>query len=231
MSAIIKGNARQATSVQRVAEGAEVFQRFLRDGSLVGADWKQAAIFQGLGYVINVGAFSTPIVGGGNGTVLDQDQPEFVISVPSGTSIMPIRVEVCCLTPLITADADEAEILVAVDQDTAATTGGQGTAETIYNLNTLKGAGSACTVTSAFTANITAAPALDIELMHKQITADVNGTAANAYFQELRGLYEPIAVPILNGPCALMGYWGGTSAVSGFAVVQWVEFPTSFSTI
>lgn len=231
MSLLIKGIARNSSSAQSVSEGAEVFLRMLRDGSLVSSNWIQAAIFKGLGHIVNVGAFSTPITGGGNGTIIDQDQPEFVVSVPSGTSIMPIRIEVTCQVPLIAADSNEAEILVAVDQDTTGVTGATDTDETIYNLNTLISVASSCTATSYTSVNLTTAPVLDIELMHKVLVGDVQGTAANANWGELYGLYEPLAVPILNGPCNLIGYWGGTVAVTGFASIQWVEFPTSFATV
>ena len=231
MSATIKGTAMQSTSVQSVSEGAPVFLRIMRDGSLVSANWKMAGILQGLGYMVNVGAFSTPITGGGNGTILDQDQPEFVISVPTGTSIIPLRAEVVCAVPILTADSEESEILLAVDQDAANTSGGGGgTSETIYNMNTLKGSGSACTVVSAITADITTAPTLDLELMHKLLLGDF-GDATGISHPELYGLYQPEAGPILNGPCMLIGYWGGTVAVTGFAVVQWLEFRTSFVAI
>jgi hypothetical protein len=226
----INAVARQASSVQRVSEGAEVFLRMLRDGSLVGASWKQAAIFQGLGFMVNVGAFSTPITGGGNGTVLDLDQPEFVVGVPSGTSIMPIRVEVTCQIPLLAADSNESEILLAVDQDANYANDGTVTTETIYNMNTLKSVASACKAISFASADITD-PTLDIELMHVVKLGDVQGTTANGMWTQLYGLYEPEAPPIINGPAMLVGYFGGTVATTGFAAVQWIEFPSTFSSI
>jgi len=230
MAAIIKGLARNAGSVERVSEGAEVFLRMLRDGTLVSANWKQAAIFQGLGFMVNVGALSTPIAGGGNGTVVDLDQPEFVVSVPSGVSIMPIRVEITCQLPLIATDSDESELLLAVDQDSAWAADGTSTAETIYNMNTLKGTASRCSAISLVSADLTD-PVLDLELMHRVALGDVQGTAANANWGQLFGLYEPVAVPVINGPAMLIGYWGGTVATTGFACAQWIEFPTTFSTI
>lgn len=231
MAAIIKGNARQAGSAERVSEGADVFLRMMRDGSLVASNWKQAAIFQGLGFMVNVGAFSTPITGGGNGTIIDQDQPEFVVSVPNGTSIMPIRIEVSCLSPVLNLDSDEMEILIAVDQDTTGVTGATDTDETIYNMNTLCGRASACTATSATSGGISTEPVLDLELMHKIKVGDVAGSSTAQLWGELYGLYEPDAPPIINGPANLIGYFGGTVAVTGFAVVQWIEFPESYATI
>ena len=39
-------------------------------------NWKQDAVQGGLGYHMDIGAFSTGVTGGGNGTTIDQDQPE-----------------------------------------------------------------------------------------------------------------------------------------------------------
>jgi len=223
----IKGLISQL-SVSKGSDGDYKYVRMLREGSLSIADFKFVSVMAGRGHMINVGAFSTPITGGGDGTVVDQDQPEFVISAPSGTTIIPLRIEVTCQTPLINADSDEAEIIVAVDQDNAYAGDGTATSETIYNMNTLNTTNpSACTAISAATADITD-PVLDLELMHKVIVGDVQGTAANALWGELYGLYEPAAPPILNGPCMICGYWGGTVATTGFAVVQWLEYPTTW---
>jgi len=231
MSAIIKANARQSTSVESVSEGADVFLRMLRDGSLVNANWKQAGIFKGLGRMVNVGAFSTPIVGGGAGTIIDQDEPELVIAVPSGTSIMPIRIEVTCTVPLISADANESEILIGVDTATYAVTGSAGTTEVAYNLNGGT-TGSLCNCLSAVTTAITAVPVITMELMHKLLTAAVKGSSAgNDVWGELYGLYEPESAPIIKGNAQLLVYFGGTVATSGFISAQWLEFPSSFAAV
>ena len=79
-------------------------------------DWRMESVKAGNGYHVDVGGFSTPIQGGGAGTILDQDQPECTIAVPAGKVIIPIRIHVTCQTPLIAADSDEAEILIAVDK-------------------------------------------------------------------------------------------------------------------
>lgn len=201
------------------------------DGAAFMADWRQKLILEGRGFIVNVGALTTPITGGGNGTVLDAEQPEFVVSVPSGTAILPFRVAVQCQLPLIAADSDESEILIAVDR-TQTVSGGTATAETIFNLRTDNSRSSACTATSAYTADMTspASPTLGIELARAQRVGDVQGTAANALWSELSCLYEPQVVPVLMGPCALIGYWGGTVATTGFAQIMWVEIPSTWVT-
>lgn len=188
-------------------------------------DWKQRAVLQGRGFQVDVGAFSTPIVGGGNGTVIDQDQPEAMISVPSGTSIIPIRVSVQAQCGLAATDADENEILVAADISQASDGTGTMTTETALKMYVGQGT-TLCTCYSAFTADATA-PVLGMELARKVEVMDLVGTPANAWGHILDLVYEPAVPPILVGPCMLLVYWGGTVAVSGFAQIQWLEYLTA----
>lgn len=197
------------------------------DGALHMMDWRQARIWEGRGYHVSIGAFSSPITGGGAGTIFDQDQPEGVISIPSGTAVLPFRIHVQAQTPLLATDADESEILIAVDRAAASNaSGATGTAEVIYNLRTdLSTSGSLVTATSAVTTNITN-PTLDIELASSRLVGDVQGTAATALWTKHEVLYEPYAPPLIVGPAAIYIYWGGTVATTGFAQVQWIEVPT-----
>jgi len=198
----------------------------LPDGTLAVAPWLQSYVNLGYGYHASIGAFSTPITGGGAGTVLDQDQPEGILSVPSGTAVLLYRVGVHCQVPLLATDADEAEILIAVDKDTAFDASGTYTAETAFNLRMNSANTASSTVGSAATANTTN-PTLDIELARAVITGDVQGTAATTMWTPLDLLYEPEIIPVLYGPCAVYIYWGGTVATPGFADIQFVELPSA----
>jgi hypothetical protein len=132
---------------------------------------------------------------------------------------------VTCQTPLIAADSNESEILIAVDKALAAAgaTGIAGaTAETAVNMHTGSSNTSSASCYSASTANWTN-PTLGMELGHAVKVGDVQGTAANALWGDLTLLYEPLTPPILTGPCAIYIYWGGTVATTGFAQVEWIE--------
>lgn len=200
------------------------------DGALVQLPWKQAYVNAGRGFHVTVGAFSTPITGGGAGTVIDLDQPEAVVSVPSGTAIMPIRIHVQGHVGLLATDADEYEILVAVDRTTSATTGGTATAETIFNMRTDNGVASGCTATSAYTGDITTPPTLGIELARTVITGDIQ-TAVGTTWGQIELLYEPETVPVIHGPALLIVYWGGTVALPGFAQIEWLEFNSTYDPV
>ena len=198
-------------------------------------------IEKGYGRCLTVGAFSTGIVGGGAGTVLDLDQPEFVVSVPAGHFIRPIYCEIVVQGGISTADSDETEALLAVANlqqwRVAGTPTGAAvtqTDETPVNMRTDLGEGSACRCASAFVVDMEVVNAagtsadfvLNMELARIVETADQAGTAANVAYRIIRLLYEPLNSPILVGPACLVGYWGGAIAnVGGFAVVQWVEGP------
>lgn len=228
--AIVKGTGQQTTAIQRLSEGADVYLRALRDGTMIAADWKQAAIMGGFGFHVNVGTFSTGVTGGGNGSIIDQDQPELLISIPNGTALIPLRFAVDIIPGAVVASGDESEILIAVDQDKVDDASGTSSLESVYNLNTLCGKTSACIVSSAFTTS-TNNPALDIELAHAVITADTEGTPAAFVWNQLSLLYEPEVPPIINGPAMLIVYYGGTVATSGFIAASWLEFPENAFTI
>lgn len=218
-------------TIAAVGGGRDLYS--LPDGSAVFEKGPQAWINGGKGYHITVGAFSTPIVGGGNGTIIDLDQPEVVISVPSGGAIRPIRIKVQCNTPLLATDADESEILIAVDRTAAWAGDGTFTTETPTGMRTDVTSGSITSCGSAFTADMTATtgadPVLGIELDRSLITGDVQGTPATAVWTKNELLYEPVYSPLIVGPAAIYIYWGGTVATSGFAQCQWIEYSSDYS--
>lgn len=198
-------------------------------GALTEANWRTALIARGYGWHVDVGAFSTPIQGGGAGTVFDQDQPEFGISVPSGYTLIPLRIDVAVQVPISAADSDENEILLAVDRAAAWAGDGTVTAETPINMRTNVTSGCPASCFSAATGNITN-PTLGYELAHAVKIVDYVGTPANAMMNELKLLYEPLNPPFIIGPACLYGYWGGTVANTGFANIDFLVIASSLIT-
>ncbi len=194
-------------------------------------------ISKGWGRSALCGAFSTGKVGGGATNVLDLDQPELIIGVPAGLAIRPFRIGVQVQGGAITTDADETELLIAVDSLGLWKGNGTHTDVTPSNLRTDLDKGSACRVAQAETGDLettpgygvmaSADPVLDMELARMVQTIDI-GTNAGHTANMLNFLYEPDYPPILVGPCTLFVYFGGTVAtVGGFAQAQWVEGPKS----
>lgn len=188
----------------------------------------QALIARGFGWHVDVGAFSTPIVGGGNGTTLDQDQPEFGISVPANFTIIPVRFDVSVLPGVQTTDAHETEICIAVDRVAAYAGDGTVVSETPINMRTNQVGGCPATCFSAGTGNITN-PTLGMELAHVAKTMNF-GDATGLEMMSLQCLYEPTNPPFLVGPCAIYGYWGGDVAASGFANLDFIVIPSALVT-
>ena len=192
-------------------------------------------IADGYGRALTVGAFSTGVVGGGAGTILDIDQPEFAIGVPANYVLRPLFTKMVVGPGVTTADSDETEALLAVDSLGLWSGDGTSTAESPSNLNSKYAKGSACRVGSAFTADMTtsprsgaadADPVLDMELDRNQEITDFNAAATSVTFHTVVLQYQPNYPEWLEGPCTLLGYFGGTIATLGsFAVVRWVEAP------
>ncbi len=213
----------------RVADASGyIAARATRDGALYSAPWKQGLVFEGRAYHVDAGAFSTPVAGGGTALVIDLDRPRVAISVPSGTTIMPLRLAVQCQAPLLAADSEEIEILIGVDR-TQANVAGTSTAEVAFNLRTDNPSTSLCTATSVHTADLAALPVLGIELARAVKIGDFQGTPANGMWTDLQLVY-PAAdshAAVIVGPASLLVYWGGTVATTGFAQIEWAEFDTS----
>ncbi len=186
-------------------------------------------IAKGMGRVANTGAFSTPIVGGGNGDVILIDEPEMIIGIPNGYTIRPIRIEVEVQLGAI-ADGNESEVLIAADIYGLWSGDGTSTAESPVNMRTDLGEGSACRVGSAVTGAITTTPAgaggadpvLDLELSRFQTEWDV--LTSGTVMRGINHLYEPRNPPYIVGPATLLVYFGGDVAtVGGFIQAAWVE--------
>ena len=195
-------------------------------GALNTMDWKQALVARGYGYHVDVGAFSTPITGGGAGTVLDQDQPEFIIEVPNGYTLVPLQFLVEVAPGVQTTDDHEAEILIAVAKDMVFDGVNPGTVEAMLNMRDLSISNSGpLRAWSAFTANITN-PTLDYELAHA-LTRENFGDATGTELVRLTLDYRPQTPPFIVGPSLVIGYFGGDIAAVGFANLDMLCIPSA----
>ncbi len=200
------------------------------DNALVTQDWIDAMNARGFGWMLSVGTATTPIAGGGAGTVFDPDQPILALDVPFGKTMIIIRTEIALETPLLAADDDEVESTIFVDVGALSGAGEtSGTALQWVNARMDSGpsaAGPGVTGGSANTTNLTAAPTQDINLSHKSIVGDVQ-TAASAFWGDYLHLYEPKYSPYIVGPSTYVVDWAGTVATSGYMHQQVVVIPTN----
>jgi hypothetical protein len=218
LDALLKGTDYSATP-------AEVNLRSLM-GGLLSADWRQAMIARGYGWNVTIGTLSTGITGGGAGTVLDLDQPEFILGVPANYALIPLDFHIQVNPGLQTTDSHVTEILIAVDRTQTFDASGTFTSETPLNLRTNNSTGCPIVCGSAFNADTTD-PVLSFELMRKEAFTDVQGTAATVNQYQFNLDYEPKNPPILIGPSMVVGYWGGSIAAVGFAQLNFIACPAS----
>lgn len=199
-------------------------------GSLPVMSWNDQMIARGFGWAVMAGTLSTPVLGGGAGTILDADQPEVVISIPSGTCCRPLRINVSSTAPLLATDADEFETHWIVDRTQKWDgTGTTFVTETPMNLRTDKTHSCPLTVASAFEGNITGVPVESALLGHFQLQGDIQ-TAVGTTWSGLNVTFDHPHMPFIIGPAMIVGYWGGTVATSAFAAVEVLAFPSSLIT-
>ena len=206
-------------------------------GELFTVDWQERLARAGLVYSTHVGTLTagadiSMIVGGGNGTTVDSDQPELILGVDAGTFLIPIQVQVVCDVDM-DADGEYGEILIFADRTQAPpTTNASGTSLTPVNLLD-GGSAFAGRAWSASTADITD-PVMSELLAFEYINVAEfvsNGAATNltnGVSQRLVLNYEPRVPSILAGPCSLVVCYGGTAAVSGMAIAKFAAVPTSY---
>lgn len=214
------------------ALGFDSTEQYLRSllGGLVTGDWVQALIARGYGWHFEVGNFDAGITGGGNGTVIDLDQPEFGVSVPNGYTLIPFDVKMTARPGVQMTDSHVTDVLLAVDRTAAWAGDGTVTPETPVNLRTNTVGGCPASCFSAATADITDPVLGAVCLDRRTLLTDVQGTAATVNLMELKLAYEPQRPPFLVGPCAMYGYWGGSVAVVGFAAVNFLVVPSNWIT-
>ena len=219
----IQASGRSAITPARVSNGMSNPQWLGIDGAAVGMAWQDAMALEGRVFTITVGALSTGILGGGAGTVPELAEPEFLIAVPAGVAIKPLRIAVQGVCADAVANHDKLEIIIAADILKGWDLSGTATTEYAYNFRTDLPRGSACAARSAFTADITLAPAAVIELARREVFIEQT-TAVGTQPIIVDLLYEPLSGPFISGPAMLFGMWGGTSAVTGYAQVTYAEW-------
>ena len=232
----IKAKVAQVTpSVGGAGDLTEVQQSVL--GELFTMDWKNRLAAAGLVYSAHIGTLTAGadvglIVGGGNGTTVDSDQPELIIGVDSGF-LVPIEIKVICDVDM-DANDEYGEILIFADRTQAPPTSATGTPGVVTPNNKLDGgAAFGGRVFGGITTDITdpvMSELLDLEYVNAAEFVS-NGSATNltnGIVQRLKLHYKPEIPPMLAGPCSLVICFGGTAAVNGMIVAEFAHIPATY---
>ena len=222
--AIIKGKGQQTTSVARVSEGADVYLKALRDGTMTMADWVAALSLEGRIFTANAGTATTPITFGSTG--LSTTEFDFHVAVPSGSVIIPLdlRVEMEVFgTSYIT------EIVMQSGKGSVV---GAGTSITPVCSNTNTGRTSSCTITAAATTSSgTAFTSENKEIFRAGYVLSVTPATAGASGGTLPTVFtwraKDSGILDVVGPSAQIGIWASSQAGTGFICLKYAELPYS----
>ena len=150
----------------------------------------------------------------------DEDQPQMVLRVPSGTTVFPLGASVS-----IEAQEDiNLHVIIGFTQNDIGN--GTSTDQTIIPMKT-DGGGSACTVRNLYTGN--SSTLTNVAELHRWNEPSDPAANAAAPGRNYHWGIRTHEVPLLVGPASLI-FWiiveTGTDA-EGYATVNWAEFPSA----
>ena len=197
---------------------------------LVVTDWISAAIARGFGWRTDVGGGTTPVVGGGAGTVFDAEQPELAIDIPTGIIFVPLSASIVIESSIDLSDGNVSEGEISLDRTRIlGVEGATGTRETPINMRSDIVGGCPCPAKSALTGDLSATPTISQVLAHTHSEKEVVDATEELYAQQ-RLDYHPDDPPLIVGPACFLLWWAGTAATSGYAQANFLAIPSSLAT-
>lgn len=215
------------TNVASAAENAYRLVRGSHTGELFTADWQTALLLEGRVFSAAFGAMGatdiTELTAGS-----DLDQPDFGISVPNGTTLIPLEIDMWAKVPL---DADDSDAFLIVVADVAAAYAGDGTVVSVtpQAYNSKPGIASAATVFEDASGDITD-PTTTAEILTaaQHQVGSMEATETGSVVSSLHATYRAGRLPrLLHGPAAIYGYGGGSDTVTWVGRAVWAEVPES----
>uniref|UniRef100_A0A6H1ZU87 Uncharacterized protein n=1 Tax=viral metagenome TaxID=1070528 RepID=A0A6H1ZU87_9ZZZZ len=224
MTARIVGNARQTSGVTRLAEGAEVALRMLRDGSLPTIGFIQAMSLEGRLMSVNAGTVTTP-VGFGAGS-MDSTEYDLAVIAPSSVAIIPVEIIINMEEYGTTA------IFEAMWSYGLGGVVGTDTDLTIQNMNTLSPYESQCAAGCSSTASGTYWTSKSVEVSRwnaaKAVTvATADDDSSWPPVQFSWSAAESGCLPVISGIGAGFMVFAAAQAGTGFITAKWIELPAS----
>ncbi len=210
-----------------VKEGGWVPARATRDGIPYTASWKEALVLEGRVFNAMFGAMGasdiTELTAGSN-----LDQPDFGVSVPNGTALIPLEINIVCKVALDT-DNDELWFVVIGDPDAACAGDGTVNAVTPNNNITSGGVSTVATVFEDASGDITDPTLTKILICGKQQSHGL--TTSGGTVSDLNIHWVADVPIILKGPAAFYGFGGGNDTVTWLGSVTWAEVPEARFTV
>ena len=186
------------------------------DGGGIVVPWVTALAMEGRLFQAHIGSATTPVSFAK--TAYDSDQPQLVVDVPAGTSILPVKIEL----HLEDSAGTDNEIMAVVS--TTAVGAGTSTAVTQKNLRSDGPVTSNCSVYSLYTGNGTD-PTVHAEFWRSGYAFADSTTNPRPVFTY--DVEEHPRVVIVGAGALVIYIVGATTAPAGFLKVQWIELPSA----
>jgi hypothetical protein len=186
------------------------------DGSGIVVPWVTALALEGRVFQANIGSASTPVSFAK--TAYDSDQPQLVVDVPSGTSILPLKIEL----HLEDSAGTDNEIMATVS--TTIVGAGTSTAVTQKNQRSDSPITSGCSVYSLYTGNGTD-PTVHTEIWRSGYAFADSTTNPRPVFTY--DVEEHPRVVIVGAGALVIYIVGTTTAPAGYLKVVWAELPSA----
>jgi hypothetical protein len=183
-----------------------------QDGAAYVCDYVLNKAMEGRLFIAQLGTATTPVSGR---IGYDADQPEMVIDVPTGVTIIPVSIQVAL------EDSAGTDNEIVAEASPAVTGAGTSNTGTSYCMRLNSGYSSSCVYRYTYSGNGTA-PASYVEFWRDgyafadTTVGPIKTFAWSAYTSP---------APVLVGPASLLLHiTGTTTAPAGFAKVVWAEF-------
>ena len=212
------------------SDGTMVDVRGTRDGAIFTAPWLTALALEGRCFGVNTGTGTAP--DSLAKIAWDATKPDAYITVPAGTTIIPVYIEICF------EDTDTASATVAVDcmatLSSVVDTSPGGTGKTPYNMRTDAPRKSNCTCKATVSTGTTPYTGNFLEFWRGTAGMVEDGYAgATAQTSELNSrtmwcIKDAVAPPVIVGTGSLSVWAGqhGTDACTGWITIIWAEVPS-----
>lgn len=205
----------QNASPSRVSSGVTLDWRGTRDGAGFTADWITALAMEGRVYIASDADQNDAVTGQ---TSFVNTTPTFILTVPSGTTAIPLWVRLCQVG---TVAGDFIDVIIEIDDIVGYASGG--TAETVLPSRTDNPVAKAATLYSGATATA----GYGVAVGHYRIAEDVDPASADAQsFGPI--IWKPeLPMFLVGGACLKVFTFAGTTGPTWNWSIAWAEIPTT----
>lgn len=217
-----------------VGDGKPRLLRGTRAAQLFTADWKSELVLAGYAYTIDIGGITAGgdvalVTGGGNGDVIDSDQPEMAIGTPAGYYHVPLGFT-CAVQQDMDVDGDNMNILLFADLDKQIPVPIVASSTVAIPQNLLDGGPASVSRAQTAVETDIADPVCSLILGYATNQAATMTAATMTAIAKLSLNYQPSYPTCFAGPCSVIACFGGiaiSGVTTGLGTYTWAEVPVN----